>query len=154
MTAIERFMSKVTPEPNTGCWLWLGQLKDNGYGVFREGGRDTPQITAHSFAFKIKHGRYPRSGFESCHVCDVRWCANPDHVFEGTRSQNMLDASRKGRISNRANAKLTRDDCEVIRLRLAQGESGVLLASIFNVSKSNISKVKRGWNPKFGPRRT
>lgn len=30
----ERFMSHVSPEPNSGCWLWAGCVSKYGYGRF------------------------------------------------------------------------------------------------------------------------
>lgn len=27
------FQEKVSPEPNTGCWLWTGNEARGGYGV-------------------------------------------------------------------------------------------------------------------------
>ena len=29
-----RFNEAMLPEPNTGCWLWLGTLNEHGYGEF------------------------------------------------------------------------------------------------------------------------
>ena len=33
-TPIERFEEKYIPEPNSGCWIWLGTVQKNGYGRF------------------------------------------------------------------------------------------------------------------------
>jgi hypothetical protein len=33
-----------------------------------------------------------------CHKCDVARCVNVAHLFIGTQSDNMQDASRKGRV--------------------------------------------------------
>lgn len=29
----ERIAALSIPEPNSGCWLWLGVIKRNGYGT-------------------------------------------------------------------------------------------------------------------------
>ena len=34
-----RFWDKVSPEPNSGCWLWLGSVTAKGYGEFWAGDR-------------------------------------------------------------------------------------------------------------------
>jgi len=36
----ERFATKWTPEPNTGCWLWTGAVGLNGYGIIWLDGND------------------------------------------------------------------------------------------------------------------
>jgi hypothetical protein len=38
-------------------------------------------------------------GFEACHHCDNPPCVRDDHLFPGTQVINMLDAKRKGRLS-------------------------------------------------------
>lgn len=34
---IERFEQNYIPEPNSGCWLWLGALNKQGYGGIKDG---------------------------------------------------------------------------------------------------------------------
>lgn len=83
---LERFMEKVTPEPNTGCWLWTGAVRSNGYGAFALGGR---LVSAHRAAFgvfglTIPHGRVVD------HRCRVRCCVNPAHLDLVTQRTNIL----------------------------------------------------------------
>jgi hypothetical protein len=42
----------------------------------------------------------PIGDLDCCHKCDVRDCCRPEHLFVGTRSENMLDMSAKGRHFN------------------------------------------------------
>jgi len=37
-------------------------------------------------------------GLEVCHTCDNSRCKNINHMFLGTHSDNMIDASTKGRL--------------------------------------------------------
>lgn len=145
-TVEERFFDHVTYEPNTGCHLWTGAVhRETGYGVFAPHGTTTEQ--AHRFAFFLKHGRYPRPGYEACHVCDVRSCVNDAHLFEGTRTDNMQDASRKGRTTRgvrSASAKLTNEKAADIRREYAAGVQGKELAKKYNVSPATISGVVNG----------
>lgn len=89
----DRFDASVTPEPNTGCWLWVGTIGRNGYGRIR---RDGVRLWAHRFSYERFKGPIP-SGTEICHTCDTPLCVNPDHLFAGTHTENMRDSVRKGR---------------------------------------------------------
>lgn len=81
------------PEPNSGCWLWLGSVTGSGYGVFI---RDGNKWLAHRLALTIVNGPIPPKIF-ACHKCDNPSCVNPDHLFAGTAKDNANDMVRKGR---------------------------------------------------------
>ena len=81
-----RFERKVSPEPNTGCWLWEGALSGNGYGSFYDGER---MVSAHSFAYVNSKGPVPE-GLELDHLCRIRCCVNPEHLEPVTRRENTL----------------------------------------------------------------
>lgn len=89
---MERFWVKV--QKTDTCWLWNGGVRE-GYGIFAHDGKKTP---AHRFLYEHINGPVS-STLDICHRCDVRACVNPDHLFVGTRSDNMKDASKKGRLT-------------------------------------------------------
>lgn len=91
----EAFEAKYIPEPNSGCWLWTGALWLNGYGQLKIP-RTRKNIGAHFASYVLHYGRVA-PGIYVCHTCDVPCCVNPEHLFLGTQSDNMRDASRKGR---------------------------------------------------------
>lgn len=68
-----------------------------GYGGLTVRGKFT---TAHRISWALFNGRYPKKQMDICHTCDNRKCINPKHLFIGTRSDNMMDCSRKGRLKN------------------------------------------------------
>jgi hypothetical protein len=85
---VERFFRHVEPEPNSGCWLWIGALLPTGYGVFCPEGTRT--VRAHRFAFLRIANREIPPGTELDHLCRVRCCVNPAHLEAVTRQANFL----------------------------------------------------------------
>lgn len=93
-TLAERIEKLSIPEPNSGCWLWLGQVSSLGYGhiMLSPSRRKTKAHRASWEAF-----RGPIGELQVLHTCDVRCCVNPEHLWLGTRSDNMRDMYAKGR---------------------------------------------------------
>jgi len=87
--AIERFMGFVSPEPNTGCWLWLSGHDADGYAQFFEGRGPGFEQRAHRFAYKHFVGPIP-DGLVLDHLCRNRGCVNPKHLEPVTNRENIL----------------------------------------------------------------
>lgn len=85
------------PEPNSGCWLWLGSLRggSNVYGYV--GLAAAPHTVAHRLSYEAFKGAIP-AGLCVCHRCDQPSCVNPDHLWLGTYRDNTRDmiAKRRG----------------------------------------------------------
>lgn len=95
----------------------------------------------------LTYGPIP-SGMDACHRCDVRACINPQHLFLGTRAENLADMRRKGRANDargerHSKAKLTEQDVRQIRAALSGGESTTLLAEKYGVTKMSIQDIKQ-----------
>jgi hypothetical protein len=141
----EKFWAQVSPEPNTGCWLWTLACNFDGYGSawFKGALR-----RAHRVAWEMTHGPIPGRAYV-CHRCDVPACVNPAHLFLGTQTDNMRDMATKGRDrkargSRVASSKLTEEQVASIRARYASG--GVTqtdLSREFGVSQVMVSKIVR-----------
>lgn len=95
MEPIEAFELRSFPEPNSGCFIWMGpQLTARkGYGNFLCNG---VQTRAHRAAWQFYKGEIP-DGLHVLHRCDTPICVNPGHLFLGTQQDNMKDKRRKGR---------------------------------------------------------
>jgi hypothetical protein len=92
--SVKRFWAKVDKTSSaTGCWLYTGFTKWDGYGWLCRFGR---YMTAHRYAWILKHGK-PPEGMSIMHICDNPPCCNPDHLKLGTHQENMADMVAKGR---------------------------------------------------------
>jgi len=56
-------------------------------------------LYVHRVAWELTSGPIP-DGMQVLHACDNPPCFNPEHLFLGTRSDNMVDMVSKGRAVN------------------------------------------------------
>lgn len=156
-TTEERFWSKVD-RTDIGCWEWKGSKQGRPgmkYGSFSIHGRD---VAAHRFSYRLHVGEIPE-GMEICHHCDNPGCVRPDHLFLGTRSDNMKDKVKKGRANTprgeqNTKAKLTEQQVITIREEFARGGiSKQELANKYGVARSLVLMIVRGetWKHVGGP---
>lgn len=124
-TPAERLLAKCIPEPNSGCWLWLGALCNPryGYGSFFLDGRHE---VAHRAAWMIFMGPIG-VGLEIDHRCRNPYCVNPDHLRPLTPEANLAgrelvkDNCRKGHPMSGENLLVERG--EIRRCRACRSAS-------------------------------
>lgn len=83
-----RFWRKVSHAHERGrCWLWGGFTKTSGHGLTSWQGKP---IHAHRLAWILKRGAI-EGGLCVNHKCRHPTCCNPEHMYLGTRAENMFD---------------------------------------------------------------
>lgn len=97
-TLEERFwmlVQKPKSGDKTACWLFKNVPNSKGYGKFQFEGEE---YAAHRVALEIKLGRKIKEGMQANHINDCnKLCCNPDHLREGTCSENIKEAHRNGK---------------------------------------------------------
>jgi hypothetical protein len=104
--------------------------------------------SAHRLAWEKANGPVPK-GMDVCHSCNVKGCENPEHLYLGTRSENIAHAHRDGLCNpakggRQGNAIL--NDMKVIAIR-GSSLPRQKLAEIYGVSLSTIDSIinKKSW---------
>jgi len=142
-----RFMSLVSPEPNTGCWIWAGSIHTRtGYGQIASGGATATvgkTLKAHRASFEMFNGPIG-IGLSVCHSCDNRWCVNPEHLFLGTTAQNLSDMRMKDRHTRGERTPWAKLNADQVRQILSSTGSHSSVAKQFGVSGALVSKIRKG----------
>ena len=83
----ENILANCSPEPNSGCWLWLLNTATGGYGRITAGRRS--QSLVHRVSYEVFKGPIPE-GLTIDHLCKVKSCVNPGHLEAVTQRENWL----------------------------------------------------------------
>lgn len=75
---------RVAAHPDTGCWLWSGEVNRNGYGRVWVSGK---RVMAHRAIYEAIIGGIP-AGMVLDHLCRNRLCCNPLHLEPVTVREN------------------------------------------------------------------
>ena len=83
-----RFREKISIDATSGCWMWIGYIRPNGYGYCKVKKHDRWQSElSHRAIWKILIGEFPK-GLVIDHLCRTRKCVNPLHLEWVTRAEN------------------------------------------------------------------
>lgn len=146
MSKLAAFERRYIPEPNSGCWIWLGMYQvGRDYGLFCY---KRKTVRAHRAAWELFCGPIPH-GHGVLHKCDNPSCVNPDHLMTGTQKDNMSDASKKNRMArmygeHSNNSKLNENMVRAIRLEAASGATTRKLVQRFGIVKSTVRRIING----------
>ena len=134
------FFKKIcTLKTRKGCLLWQGGTDTFGYGRYL--GMDGKYIAAHRLSYELCYGKIKKA-LHVLHKCDIPRCVNPEHLFVGTRSDNMKDMYQKKR--HKKFDKLTPCQVKAIKKQLAKGFTCYYLTKKYNVYSGLINKIKNG----------
>jgi hypothetical protein len=147
-----RFDAKID---RTGqCHLWLPRSRAGGksraYGSFHLAKPVRRMEYAHRLEMIRKLGRDLAPGEYVLHSCDTPLCVNPQHLRLGTQTDNMREASGRGRTSRgerHTSARLTEQQVrEILALLKVKGTRHQDIAERYGVSRPAISLISSGKN--------
>jgi len=111
-----------------------------GYGLFSFKGSC---CLAHRISHLLFKGTLDDE-LDVMHSCDNPKCVNPDHLSQGTRTDNMQDCKRKGRHTpgeKHGRSKLTEDQAKAVKAMPGFQKD---IAKHFGISQAQVSEIKRG----------
>lgn len=82
----ERVARLHIPEPNSGCWLWIGTIERFGHGRIEQDGKS---YMAHRVVYELERGTIP-GGLPLDHRCRNPHCVNPWHLEAVPQRVNVL----------------------------------------------------------------
>lgn len=131
-------MPRVFKCEDSDCWYWFGSTNQQGHGNITYNGR-TAQVHALSLARKM--GREIRPTLQANHYCyQNKNCVNPAHLYEGTNSDNQIDAIKDG-------SRLTKiTPAQVVAIR-ADTRTQTEIAKEYGISQPQVCEIKlrRKW---------
>jgi hypothetical protein len=132
-------------DKETGCWNWTGRLAENGYGRVSAPGGNAYHL-AHRASYREFVGPIP-SGLCVCHKCDNRRCINPEHLWLGTRDDNMKDMVAKNRSLVGEKHPNSRLDAELVRQIREDAREYRAIAAEYGITFGMVGhiKLRRAW---------
>jgi len=133
------FKDKIKYHDN-GCITWGSHVDGGGYGAIKMFGKT---VKTHRLSWIMHYGEIKNNSWV-LHKCDNPPCLNPEHLFLGNQSDNMLDAHKKRRLRTPYldKAKINFDIAEKIR---SEYKPGVItqkeLGKKYGISRSNVGLI-------------
>ena len=91
----------ISPEPNSGCWLWTSTLDRDGYPLASRSRKLKPRtVRAHRAVYELVSGPIPE-GLTLDHSCRTRSCVNPGHLVPMTNVANVMLGNSLGAVNAR-----------------------------------------------------
>lgn len=142
----ELFWQYVTLGAPDDCWEWQKNRHAFGHGFLHY--RRT-EYQAHRVSYELHNGAIPE-GLHVLHKCDNPPCCNPNHLFLGTRLDNIEDRTKKGRSARGENVNTARlHTADVLKIRELHraGITCAELARMYHIGESTARSIVkyRSW---------
>ena len=148
---ITRFHEKYEKGLKDECWEWQAARTQEGYGLFCLYDEDGEKKwkTAHRISYCLSNDVdiFELSSLEHvCHSCDNPPCVNPEHLWLDSIKGNMVDASKKRRLSGPPKRRI-----KSVRRKYIRGWSKKKLAKYYGVDVSYVRNIIDGRMYAYAP---
>jgi hypothetical protein len=145
----EKFLQQALSSNTDDCIDWPYAKAGAGYGVIQFG--EGLRFYVHRFICETVKGVAPSDVHQAAHSCGrgAEGCINPRHLRWATPAENIADKfehGTTGRGEKGGMAKLTDRQVLEIRELRSKGETEKNVSKIFNVSRSQISRITKREN--------
>lgn len=134
---------KTTPPDYDECMLWQFGSRDDGYGVVMH---NKKPLSVHRLALELKLGHTLSSTLQACHKCDTPKCFNPNHLFPGSRSDNMRDMA--GKFRGGSFERISQTKRNAIRDLYVSGFNRSAISEMLDVSTAAVYDITKDINIK------
>ena len=136
MKTLSEILSYTKLNEKTMCMEWQRCLNTDGYP--RMGVSGNSNIKVHRLVYELVHNK-DITGLVVRHTCDNPKCINPEHLLEGTASDNAKDRDERGRTYK----KITKEIVIRVRELLDTGKlSQREIATIVGIPVQRVSDIK------------
>ena len=146
--AINFLFSHIKTLPNSDCLYYTTKRKQGTYPQFQI---NDQYIRLNRLVLECKLERSIEHGKIACHTCDNTLCVNPEHIYEGTRSDNTQDSINRKRYhrfkgEDHGMAYLTEEKIKkAFNLRL-QGMTIASIAEQLNCTIAILRSIFNGYS--------
>ena len=123
-----------------GCWEWVRTKPSSttGYPSYSTGGvsKNVHRLVFETFIRPLMPGECV------LHKCDNRKCANPDHLFSGSKADNNRDRAEKGRSSQGEACHLAKLSEQLVMKIYHENGSYRGLARKYGLNKGTVRQIK------------